>query len=125
VPTLTPPARAAWDRIQPMAAGSIPTSAQSTPLRALSSRRLERGVRRDPMREVDLLLLMEDEMTRRNDATNKQASALPLVCLLALLLTLVGTLAHAVGTREHQSGATLSSLDHAFGVFGPLTLQAP
>jgi hypothetical protein len=80
--------------------------------------------RRDPMQEVDWLLLMEDEMTR-NFSSSKQTSTLPLVCVLALVLTLVGTLAHAIHTRDVQSPTALSTIDQAFGVIGPLTLQAP
>jgi len=76
------------------------------------------------MQEVDLLLLVEDEMTR-NLSSSKQTSTLPLACVLALVLTLVGTLAHAIHPRDMHAGATLSSLDHAFGVVGPLTLRAP
>ena len=60
-----------------------------------------------------------------NFSSGKQTSKLPLVCLLALLLTLVGTLAHAIHTRDAQSPAALASLDQAFNVIGPLTLQAP
>jgi hypothetical protein len=80
--------------------------------------------RRDPMQEVDLLLLVEDEMTR-NFSSSKQASTLPLACVLALVLTLVGTLAHAIHPRDVQSPTALSSLDQAFSPIGPLTLQAP
>jgi hypothetical protein len=71
------------------------------------------------MREIDLILLMEDDMTPRNHPASMQSRTLQIACL-ALLLTLVGIATHAIAKDVPQALEA-----PVFGMGDALTLGAP